>query len=300
MFNRLQKFAKYSLPFLLSHPLWPGASRFLPLLRVLRLQLIFSLGETEIWLPWIGELVLLLRRGDSGLTGNYYVGLHEFRDMAFVAHLLRPGDLFVDIGANLGSYSLIASGLCSASSIAYEPVPTTCRRLRRVVEVNSLDSLVDARCCALSAPGGSVNMRDEGLWFSVDRDTCNSFVDYSYPGRKEKVVVSSVDDDLRGLSPVLFKIDVEGFEQGVLAGARRILAKKSCLAVIIEGQTEPVDQCLASMGFREVDYDPLVREISTPSGLRFSNKIWIKESMLEGIEERVKSAPFRSVYARKF
>ena len=53
-------------------------------------------------------------------------------------------------------------------------------------------------------------------------------------------------------------------------------------------------------GFSGGRHDPLAREISTPSGLRFSNKIWIKESMLEGIEERVKSAPFRSVYARKF
>src|SRR5476651_2134868 len=65
------------------------------------------------------------RKGLTGITGNIYTGLHEFNDMAFLLHFLRPGDCFFDIGANVGSYTLLASGVCKATSIAVEPVNST-------------------------------------------------------------------------------------------------------------------------------------------------------------------------------
>ena len=99
MFKSLHRFLKHSLQFLTSHPIWSGWARLLPLLRFLRLQAIYALGENEVWLPWFENLILPLRKGDAGLTGNCYVGLHECRDMPFAVHLLRDGDLFVDIGA---------------------------------------------------------------------------------------------------------------------------------------------------------------------------------------------------------
>lgn len=80
-------------------------------------------------MQWINDLILPLEKGDTGLTSAYYVGLHEFEDMAFAIHLLREDDTFVDVGANLGSYSLLASGVTKANSIAFEPVPTTYNRL---------------------------------------------------------------------------------------------------------------------------------------------------------------------------
>lgn len=46
----------------------------------------------------------------TGATGNWYCGLQEYEDMSFVLHALRPGDLFVDVGANIGSYSILAAG----------------------------------------------------------------------------------------------------------------------------------------------------------------------------------------------
>jgi hypothetical protein len=47
--------------------------------------------------------------GMTGATGNLYVGLHEFEEMAFLLHFLRPGDLFADVGANVGSYTILAA-----------------------------------------------------------------------------------------------------------------------------------------------------------------------------------------------
>jgi len=61
-----------------------------------------------IALPFVGGSVLLAIRGMTGASGNWYCGLAEFEDMALVLHALRPGELFVDIGANVGAYSVLA------------------------------------------------------------------------------------------------------------------------------------------------------------------------------------------------
>ena len=298
MSSKLICLIKHSFPFLVSHPLWREGARYKPFLRFLRLQALFAFGEREVCMPWFHGLMLPVRKGDSGLSGNYYVGLHEFRDMAFVSHFLAPGDLFVDIGANLGSYSLIASGVCGASSISFEPVPSTFERLKHLVRVNSLDRLIEPRCCALSS--GAEDGAFESLWFSTDRDTRNSFVGSDYAGDKQRVHVSSLDQQLSGRSPVLLKIDVEGFELAVLAGGRAVLARESVLAVVIEGQTDLVDQCLVDLGFVEVDYLPFDREVVRAPHLSTPNKIWVKRDCLHEVSRRLSKAPMRAVYGRKF
>ena len=77
--------------------------------------------------PWIGGQRLSIRRGMRGATGNIYVGLHEFADMMLTLNFLREGDLFLDIGANVGSYTVLASGICRAVTWAFEPDPGTVR-----------------------------------------------------------------------------------------------------------------------------------------------------------------------------
>lgn len=56
----------------------------------------------------------------TGATGNIYVGLHEFEDMAFLLHVLRRTDLFVDVGANIGSYTILAGGAAGAKLLLNE------------------------------------------------------------------------------------------------------------------------------------------------------------------------------------
>ena len=87
--------------FLATHPL--TKHRRLPAMaRVLRWQIASRIKEVIV--HWIGGTRLAARRGMTGLTGNIYAGLHEFADMAFLLHFLRPSDLFADVGANVGSY----------------------------------------------------------------------------------------------------------------------------------------------------------------------------------------------------
>ena len=110
-----------SISFILGHPLnrsRPAAA----LVRWLRWQLGSRLLPGPVLVPFVEHIGLLMRPGMTGATGNLYCGLHEFEDMALVLHALRPADLFVDIGANVGSYSMLAAAT-GAEVSAFEPIP---------------------------------------------------------------------------------------------------------------------------------------------------------------------------------
>ena len=81
----------------------------------------------------------------TGVTGNIYAGLHEFADMAFVLHFLRAGDLFADVGANVGSYTILASGVVGCRTVAFEPDPVTAAALERNINLNKIAERVELR-----------------------------------------------------------------------------------------------------------------------------------------------------------
>jgi len=296
MLSKLQSFAKHSIPQFLSHPLWRN-KRIYPFIRFAKLQLRFALGEQKVYLKWFDELILPVEKGDSGLTGNYYLGLHEFEDMSFTIHILRENSVFVDVGSNLGSFSLLASGVAKADSVAIEPVPDTYERLIENISINSLDDKIRAKCLALSTP--SNNLDGIKLKFSADLGCMNSFVDDSYKGSTISVDISTLDEQCKDLEPNLIKIDVEGFEEDVLKGAPETLAKPSLLAIIIEGQTQSVNELFRNAGFIDVNYSPLTREVK-PHTKRMSNRIWIKKDKIDEVKELLLNAPIQAVYGKEF
>lgn len=287
MLNILKKiiFLKTIIKGFQSHPLWVD-NKFFPIYRFCKLQISFALGKKRIFFKWIDQVILPIEKGDTGLTGNFYMGLHEFNDMSFVIHLLKENDLFIDVGANLGSYSLLASGLCKAKSYAFEPVPKTFERLLENISINHLLSEIFSRQIAIS---NKENKKNEYIYFSIDRGCENSIVDSSYQGRKEKVSISSLDKECFNLNPVLIKIDVEGFEKEVLEGAKNTLSKESLLAIIIEGQSTEVNAIIQSYGFKDFNYFPLSR-ILKEHRINSNNKIWVKEKKIRDIRNRLKKA----------
>jgi FkbM family methyltransferase len=166
--------------------------------------------QDEVIHEWIGGSKLAVRKGMTGATGNIYWGLHEYVDMSSVLHVLRPGDLFVDVGANVGSYTVLAAAVAGADVIAFEPDPDTARYLRRNVAINNIADRVEIHECALGAAEGSIS-------FTVGRDTVNKVASYT-DANTRLVRIEKLDAILNGREPTLIKLDVEGFEQQVLAG----------------------------------------------------------------------------------
>lgn len=232
---------------------------------------------------WLGGTCLVARRGMTGATGNIYYGLHEFFDMGFLLHFLREGDLFADVGANIGSYSILASGVCGAHSIAFEPDPVTLGCLRDNLAANALEDRVTLIDKAVG--------REEGeLSFSVGLDTVNHVLEEGLPpGASRQVAVTTLDTALAGCDPAMIKIDVEGYEDAVIEGAHAVLAAPSLRAIEIETLSPAVARALAGAGFEQYGYDPFRRELSRRPGRAGNNHLYVRD--FARVAERLREAP---------
>jgi FkbM family methyltransferase len=254
--------------FVWSHPLTRGA-RLKALVRVANWQ-IRSRLQGEVIVPWIANQKLAVKRGMTGATGNIYVGLHEFPDMAFLLHFLQSGDLFLDIGANVGTYSVLASGVCKANSWAFEPDPTTARALKRNIEINALEDLVTVHEFALGATQREVA-------FTVGLDTVNRVATEGEPNCR-LIQQEKLDSFVGKAEPVFAKLDVEGYEGEVLRGGQALLAKDSLQAIEVETVTPSIQQMLSEYQFVRAFYHPFNRKLSTqPVGLEASNALFVKD-----------------------
>jgi hypothetical protein len=86
--------------FITSHPLNKG-NKIRSLFKFLKWQTASSLMKGDFVFEWINGAKIIIRRGETGFTGNIYCGLHEFQDMAFLLHFIDKDDLFIDVGANM-------------------------------------------------------------------------------------------------------------------------------------------------------------------------------------------------------
>jgi len=229
--------------------------------------------QEEVIVPWIAGQRLAVRRGMSGATGNIYAGLHEFADMMFVLHFLRGGDLFLDIGANVGSYAILASGVCRATTWAFEPDPNTMRSLRRNVAINDLDELVKVYELALGSTEGEVP-------FTIGQDTGNRV---ATSGKKNVRMVSQqrLDALIGGDSQsiMMIKMDVEGYEEEVLRGAEALLANGRLKIIDIEWPTSWIREALKSHHFTRAYYEPFSRKLQREPTDTFStsNSLFVRD-----------------------
>jgi FkbM family methyltransferase len=244
----------------------------------------------EIVHNWVRGSKLAIRRSMTGATGNIYVGLHEFPEMGFLLHFLQPDDIFFDVGANVGSYTILASRACGARSVAFEPDPDTADRLRRNVALNSIQDRVTVEQSAVGSARGTVR-------FSTGLDTMNSLLEQS-DAVGQDVQCVRLDDLVHGV-PALIKIDVEGFEQGVFEGAMRLLQEPNLLAIMAENLTPDILGWLADAGFERAYYDPRARTLSdTPHAMKESNSLFIRNR--DACVARVRTAAPFGVLGRSY
>ncbi len=235
----------------------------------------------EITVGWVENSKLVVRRGMTGATGNIYAGLHEFPDMAFVLHFLRPGDLFFDVGANIGSYTVLASAVCGATTFAFEPDPGTARALQRNIHANDIGDRVTVRVTAVGSREGSALL-------TTGRDTMNRIAGES--GRETQTVsLTTLDIESRDLCPTFLKIDIEGYEEEALQGARSLLADHRLLAIEIETVTPVSRSLLLENGFARFYYDPMLRRLTEEPMHPAHNQLWLRNP--DRVQEIVASGP---------
>jgi FkbM family methyltransferase len=217
---------------------------------------------------------IITRGGETGATGNIYFGLHEFVDMCLILHFLSKDDLFFDIGANIGSYSLLAGGVSNAAVIALEPVSNTFGKLIENIGINNLHDQVK---CLRYAVGSSIC---QGL-MSTDAGSENKILSDSTSNRNntELVNITTIDELSKTYGfPSAIKIDVEGYEEYAFAGGLETLNNQTLSLIVIEGVSQDLHDLLTHSGFIKVFYNPYTREIlSNPSAsLKPVNNIYIR------------------------
>ena len=117
-------------------------------------------------------------RSNSASNAIYFTPYFDPDEMDFLGRVLKPGDTFVDCGANIGTYSLVAASIVGPSGrvISYEPSALAVKRLRENVEINGLNSVIHVRQAAVGAERGIARIT-EGC------DVSNSIVSATECGR---------------------------------------------------------------------------------------------------------------------
>ena len=247
---------------------------------------------------------LVAKKGMTGATGNIYMGLHEFQDMGFLLHFLRKEDLFFDIGANVGSYMVLASGHVGCRTIAFEPIPATFDALERNIKINDISALVKAENVGVGSKKGR-------LIFTTLNDTVNHVIEGLIDDSNQKGVevdVVAIDEIiLINEVPVLVKIDVEGFETEVLQGMKNTLSDERLKGIIIElngsGGRYGFDETaihmnLLNAGFAPYEYDPFSRKLKLLTTFGHFNTLYLRN--LSFITRRVLSAEKISLFSESF
>lgn len=296
--NRLTSLDRIGAPWhmlrhYLNHPLG-YRDRLGTLMRIVRWQIGSRTLGTAVAVPCVDGTRLLIRSGMHGATGNVYVGLMEYEDMAFVLHLLRKGDAFLDVGSNVGVYSILAAGR-GANVLAIEPVPATYEQLLDNIHLNRFQGQIDARNMGVGSELGE-------LQFSTQTGPTNHVLTQGEPtDHAVTVAVDALDTIATGWGPTMIKIDVEGFEANVIRGATSLLAQNSLQAVLIElnglgaryGFSDAdIHAQLLKHGFSPTLYDPVARRLHALEDHRTEgNTLYVRASV--DVERRLREArPF--------
>ena len=264
------------------------------LLGFLKWQIGSRLVPGEVIFHWVNGAKFIARPGETGLTQNIYCGLQELYEMTYVLHVLNSEDLFIDVGANAGSYTILACAVRGAKGYCFEPVPSTYLRLMDNIKLNDLSSRVKAYNIGLSD-------RESELFFTAGQDTRNHVIaDGESTVDAIKVKVLPLDILLAGELPTIIKIDVEGLETLVVNGMLHTLENPSLHSVIMElngsgkrygFDEEHLIEKMQGFGFQTYSYDPFCRTLTPLGGknAQSGNTLFLRNESF--ISERIASAP---------
>lgn len=166
---------------------------------------------------------MILNLNDLGISSELYLtGVHEENSTNFIRSELKPGMTVVEIGANIGYYTLLESKIIGETGkiIAFEPNPDNFYGLKLNIMLNKLENRSELYPHAVGATSGTHKfyMADKGNLSSfVQRD--DQLCDYTVID----VQTVALDDVLHEKFDY-FRMDVEGYEWAILDGMKRILS----------------------------------------------------------------------------
>ncbi len=210
--------------------------------------------RTPVWVfrTLVGGSIIRLDLAEKTQRNIFLAYRYEAGLTNFVISVLKPGDVFVDVGANVGYYTLMAAAKVGEKGrvIACEPEERNFQLLRTNVDANHYTH-IQLLQTAVGEESGTATLhinplnRGGNSILPFDRYKTGThtydrvFIERKY-GRdtlEQKVSVRTLDDvlDAEHVLPIrVLKIDVEGFEASVFRGMKKVLEKKSIDYILCE------------------------------------------------------------------
>lgn len=196
-----------------------------------------SFGDKNYFIHTLEDnLKIKLFKGSE--LSRYIFNGFEKTEVSFLQRILQPGDTFIDVGANIGLFSLYAAKAVAETGtvIAFEPTPDIFNRFKENIELNNFKN-IKAVNIGLSDAKASLhlNVSENGL------DGWNTFAksnDGMFSGSIE-VPVDTLDNYVNenNISPKklrFIKIDVEGWEIPVIKGALKTINANEDIILMVE------------------------------------------------------------------
>jgi FkbM family methyltransferase len=295
-----------------------GHGKFMRLMRGVRFASRFPFIRPLYWklrqllrpeLVQVDGLRMHVHAHDVAVSDNLLTsGTFEPFETALICNLLKPGDVLLDIGANIGYHTVHGARAVGPSGrvISIEPARDNARLLRRNVAENGFDNVTVFECAAGESTGR--------LSLYEDEENKGDHRSYGIAGRSGyEVDVRAMDDilDELQLRPQLVKIDIQGFEYFAIKGLQRhFRAAETCVLIsefwskgLRAAGVEPGQYVglLRDLGFELHELDELnhvVTPLDSPEGLarltdveRCTNLVCLKGVSSAELAETVRALP---------
>lgn len=216
----------YDIWRLLGHPRDEGEAEIRALCRT------SYLGDYTSLCRVLGRYKMFVDTRDIGISSHLMMdGFWEMWVTEAMMRAVRRGSTVIDVGANLGYFSVLLADLTGAEGklLAFEPNANLAGRARKSLEVNGFAPFATLHECALGSAEGLVSMEVQVIQPGGGRTLAFDGGDPS-----GGIPVRRLDSFPEAIDAEFIKIDVEGYEQQVWRGMTGILANGQPLTIFME------------------------------------------------------------------
>lgn len=207
------------------------------------------------------------------------LGLYEPEVAQLIYHSLKPGDVFYDIGANAGYFTLIAAKAVGSTGkvIAFDPVPKNVETVNEQIKLNKLQDRASIEPLAISNFNGPVEL------LIPSRNANAHLADVEAPhvansgGTIVDVTCVSLDHYIsQHIRPTLIKMDIEGAEVKALKGATQLLAGLNPPIFLITAHStalaRQVKDILIQSGYKFTSFPHMIHAIPQSVADQYDNQ----------------------------
>lgn len=197
---------------------------------------------SEILLPEDREAVVTLPLGfrmeldlsEAAQREIFYFGTYERKESALLRSMLRPGDVFWDIGANIGYYTLMSAACVGPEGrvVAFEPFPPAWERLQGNVLLNAFGQIRCVNAAVSSVVGTASLFYEQNVAYGGASLAAEGGDASSVPCHT--ITLDRFLSERTERPPTVVKADVEGSEKAVLVGAVDLLSSRRPPMLLLE------------------------------------------------------------------